>query len=50
MTDRSLSLTVSSDQPLIGLVFEENGQEVIRYFADEATSDAATGAARFRQC
>lgn len=28
-------------QPLIGIPFAENGHEVIRYFIDEATADAA---------
>jgi Zn-dependent M28 family amino/carboxypeptidase len=33
----------SSDfgQPLIGIPFAENGHEVIRYFIDETTADAA---------
>jgi len=35
------SLLVRSDQPLIGVILEENGQEVVRYFADEAEADAA---------
>ena len=42
MTERAASLTVRSDQPLIGLVFVENGHEVTQYFADEAAADAAT--------
>jgi hypothetical protein len=33
---------VRNDQPLIGIPFRENGQEVVRYFADETTADAAT--------
>ena len=28
-------------QPLIGIPFSENGNEVVRYFADEAAADAA---------
>ena len=28
-------------QPLIGILFAENGHEVIRYFIDETTADAA---------
>jgi hypothetical protein len=27
--------------PLIGIIFEENGQEVVRYFTDEKAADAA---------
>jgi hypothetical protein len=29
------------DQPLISVVVEEDGQEVVRYFVDEAAADAA---------
>ena len=29
------------DQPLIGIIMLEDGQEVTRYFADEAAADAA---------
>lgn len=36
-----LSLVVGADQPLIGLIFEEDGREVVRYFADEREADAA---------
>jgi hypothetical protein len=35
-------LIVRNDQPLIGIILEENGQEVTCYFADEAAADAAT--------
>jgi hypothetical protein len=35
------SLTVPEGQPLIGVFLEENGQDVVRYFADEAAADAA---------
>jgi len=35
------SLVVERDQPLIGLLVEEQGREVVRYFADEAQADAA---------
>jgi hypothetical protein len=27
--------------PLIGIIFEENGQEVVRYFTEEKAADAA---------
>ncbi len=41
------AVTHTAQQPLIGIPFEENGQEVIRYFseediADQAVSDDAT--------
>ncbi len=42
MTEQVGSLSVQGDQPLIGLVFDENGHEVTRYFADDAAADAAT--------
>jgi hypothetical protein len=35
------SLAATAEQPLIGLVLEEDGQQVVRYFADEAEADAA---------
>lgn len=31
----------SSDQPLIGVIVEEHGQESVRYFTDESAADAA---------
>ena len=33
-------LAVRSDQPLIGIVIVEDGQEVTRYFAEESVADA----------
>ncbi len=35
---------LAADEPLIALIFEENGQEVVRYFADDAAADAAAPA------
>ena len=35
------SLLVQDNQPLIGIPFEENGHEVVRYFTDEQAADAA---------
>lgn len=37
----SADLTVRSNQPLIGVFADEDGQEVVRYFVDEATADQA---------
>jgi hypothetical protein len=37
-------LTVRPEQPLIGVVLVEDGQEVDRFFADEADADAAVAA------
>lgn len=36
-----MSLLVRSDQPLIGLISVERGEEVVQYFAEEASADAA---------
>ena len=35
------SLTLSGNQPLIGIPFEENGQAVVRYFSEETQADTA---------
>jgi hypothetical protein len=35
------SLTLSGNQPLIGIPFEENGQGVVRYFSEETQADTA---------
>ena len=35
------SFAVRSDQPLVGVITEENGQEVVRYFTDDEPSDGA---------
>ena len=35
------SLLVQDNQPLIGIPFEENGHEVVRYFAGEEEADQA---------
>ncbi len=37
-------VTIPSRQPLIGIPFEENGQEVVRYFSEEAQVDQAVSA------
>ena len=34
-------LTLANNQPLIGIPFVENGQEVVRYFSEEAQADKA---------
>lgn len=39
-------LAVHADVPLIGIVLIEDGEEVVRYFADEAEADAAVAAER----
>ncbi len=33
---------VQNNQPLIGIPFEENGQEVVRYFTQEEEADRAS--------
>ena len=35
------SLHNHTHSPLIGLIFEENGHEVVRYFTEEKAADAA---------
>lgn len=35
------SFTLSGNQPLIGIPFEENGHEVVRYFSEEKQADKA---------
>ena len=35
------SLAAAAEQPLIGIVLEEDGRRVVRYFVDEAAADAA---------
>jgi len=34
-------LLVQDNQPLIGIPFEENGHEAVRYFTDEKAADEA---------
>ena len=41
---KAASLTVPSDRPLIGILVEEENQEVTRYFMDDAGTDAAVAA------
>ena len=40
------SMTVRVDQPLIGVIRQRNGQDVVEYFTDETNGDAATDHAR----
>ena len=40
--DHIVGFTVNRNQPLIGVILQESGQEVVRYFAEEADADAAT--------
>lgn len=42
--DFTSGFAVSPDRPLIGILSIEDGQEVVRYFADEADADAAIAA------
>lgn len=41
MPQDSFVITVPSSQPLIGIPFDENGREVVRYFSEEAQADQA---------
>lgn len=38
---QATSLAVRPDQPLIGVIVEEHGQELVRYFGTEEAVDAA---------
>lgn len=42
----SPSLVVRRDEPLIGIPEQQNGEQVTRYFADEAAADQAMTRAR----
>jgi len=39
-----VSLSVRPDQPLIGILSEQDGREVVCYFAEETEADAAVAA------
>lgn len=39
--NRQPSFTLTSNQPLIGIPFQENGKEIIRYFSEEEVADKA---------
>ena len=41
MIEQPSSMIVRGDQPLIGVLVREDGEEVTRYFADEEAADAA---------
>ena len=38
---QTASILARSDQPLIGIITEQDGQEMVHYFADEQAADAA---------
>ena len=41
MAHHQPAFTQTQNQPLIGIPFEENGKEVIRYFSEEELADRA---------
>jgi hypothetical protein len=41
MTTTQAAFTITTNQPLIGIPFEEKGQEVVRYFSEEDKADRA---------
>jgi len=41
MASQQPTFTISQNQPLIGIPFEEKGKEVVRYFSEEALADRA---------
>ena len=42
MTEPGTSLLARDDQPFIGVIVDEDGQEFTRYFTSEEAADAAT--------
>ena len=44
MAHQQPTFTQTQSQPLIGIPFEENGKEVIRYFSEEEIADQAVSA------
>lgn len=42
-------ITTTQNQPLIGIPFEENGKEVIRYFSEETQADKAVAADKIEE-
>ena len=45
-SDQSSSFTTHRDQPLIGLLLQEDNEEVVHYFVEEAEADAANSVGR----
>ena len=45
MTARPTSLLVHDDQPLIGVIVQENGHDVTHYFTNDEEADAAVPSA-----
>jgi len=41
--NRQTDFTARADQPLIGVIEEQDGQEVVRCFTDKAQTDEALG-------
>lgn len=42
MIEQPNSMTVREDQPLIGVLVRENGEEVVRYFTDDDEAEQAS--------
>ena len=49
MSELRSVFTTPSSQPLIGIPFEENGQEIIRYFSEEALRNDALSSENVEQ-
>ena len=45
-SEHPASFTTQKDQPLIGILLQEDNEEVVRYFAEEAEADASNAARR----
>ncbi len=44
MVNGQTGFTLFQNQPLIGIPFEENGKQVVRYFSEEKQADEAVSA------
>jgi hypothetical protein len=42
-TDGTRGLAVSADKPLVGVLVDENGHSIVRYFADDGAAEDSAG-------
>jgi hypothetical protein len=48
-SDQPSSITVDADQPLVGVIVQENGTEMVRYTAGEPTPDLTSRQQRIQR-
>ncbi len=48
-SSRTAGFMVHRNQPLIGIISHEDGQEVVHYFAEEAEADAAISSSAIQE-